>query len=402
MTCGARLAGAVALAAALAPRAPAADRVTVVLWHSYRAEEKKALEESAAEYNRTAAAIELRLVPVPFDALGDKITQAIPQGKGPDLFIYAHNRVGDWAEAKIVEPIDFWVDEALANRFLPATLRALVWKDSLYGLPLAFKPLALFYNTRLLAKPPATTEELIAAAKRATDAKAGRYGLVYENTDFYYHAPWFHGFGATALLNGKPSLATAEAAASLAFARRLAADEGVVPKEVTNALLSTLFNEGKAAMVITGPWFLAEIRRALAYAVAPLPVVTATGQRAAPYVASEALMLSVRSAHKKEAFEVMTSLTSDAAARRRLEVGRQPVANAAAYEDPKVKADPVLSAFRAQLDDSVVTPSGPQMQQVWGPANNALAKVIHQGADPAAALAEAQERVEAALRAMRR
>jgi arabinogalactan oligomer/maltooligosaccharide transport system substrate-binding protein len=379
-----------------------ADRVPIVLWHSYRAEEKRALEEIAKAFNGSQDRLELRLVPVPFDALGDKITAAIPQGKGPDLFIYAHNRIGDWSEAKIVEPIEFWVDEALAKRFLPAPLKALTYRDSLYGLPLAFKPLALVYNKKLVPKPPSTTDELIALAKKTTDSKSGRYGLVYENTDLYYHSPWLHGFGAEVLANGKPTLSTPEAAAALAFAKRLASYEGIVPKEVTAVLVSSLFNEGKAAMVITGPWFLGEIKRGLSYGVAVLPIVVATHRRAAPYLGSEAVMLSAKSLHKKEAFEAMKYLTSDDASRTRLKDGRQTVANASVYEDAAVKSDGAFAAFRAQLDDSVPTPSVPAMQQVWGPYNNALAKVIHQGGDPAQALAEAQSRVEAALKAMGR
>ena len=57
------------------------------------------------------------LVAVPYDAFADKLTSAIPRGNGPDLFIYPHDRIGDWADAGMIEPIEFWVDDARADRF---------------------------------------------------------------------------------------------------------------------------------------------------------------------------------------------------------------------------------------------------------------------------------------------
>jgi arabinogalactan oligomer / maltooligosaccharide transport system substrate-binding protein len=61
---------------------------------------------------------------VPYDAYADKITAAVPRGKGPDVFIYAQDRLGGWVEAgNTIEPIDFFLDEAVAAASCPRPWR---------------------------------------------------------------------------------------------------------------------------------------------------------------------------------------------------------------------------------------------------------------------------------------
>ena len=112
---------AVLLAAAFYARpAAAAD---LVVWHSYRAEERAAIEKVIAAYNAANPGNKVTALAVPFDAIADKISAAIPNGKGPDIFIYAQDRLGGWVVAgNTIEPIDFFLDDATKGRFLPSTI----------------------------------------------------------------------------------------------------------------------------------------------------------------------------------------------------------------------------------------------------------------------------------------
>ena len=149
------------LFAALA--APALAQKEVVVWHAYRAEEKEALEKVVAAYNQQVAAkgVKVSTLAVPYDAFADKITAAVPRGKGPDVFIYAQDRLGGWIEAgKTVEPIDFFLDKATIARFIPTTMEAMTYRGTVYGLPLNYKVITMIYNKKLVASPPQTTAEL--------------------------------------------------------------------------------------------------------------------------------------------------------------------------------------------------------------------------------------------------
>src|SRR5690606_17886451 len=85
-------------------------RPPVVVWHAYRAAEADAIELWAKRVNEREQDLRVQLLKVPYDAFLDKITAAIPRGKGPDVFIAAHDTIGDWAEAKTISPLDDVVD----------------------------------------------------------------------------------------------------------------------------------------------------------------------------------------------------------------------------------------------------------------------------------------------------
>ena len=140
----------------------------IVVWHAYRGEEKTAFEKVVASFNQAYAAkgIKASTLAVPFDAFADKISAAVPRGKGPDVFIYAQDRLGGWIEAgNTVEPLDFFLDAGTKARFLPTTMEAMTYQSSTYGLPLNFKVITMIYNKKLVPKPPKTTAELVQVAK---------------------------------------------------------------------------------------------------------------------------------------------------------------------------------------------------------------------------------------------
>ncbi len=364
----------------------------LLLWHSYRGAERTALDAGVALYNAAAQGASLRALAIPFDALSDKITAAVPRGHGPDLFIFAHNMIGPWADQGVVEPIGAWANEATLGRFLDRTVRALVYKADLYGLPLAFKTLALYRNTTLVPEAPATLAALLAAAKGARSEATGVYGIVYDATKLYFNAPWLHAFGGRVLdATGMPGFATEESAAAVGWVRDLMVVHKVLPEETDTHLVTTLFNEGKAAFMLSGPWFLAEAKPGLTHAVSPLP---RRGDRAArPLLGAEAVMLSARSAHKRLAYAAADFLTSDASATQRWRKARQTVANKAVYELPEVRRDAFTTAFRAQLEASVPMSASPRMQAVWSAADRAMHRAIKGGVAPLEALRSARDDV---------
>ena len=366
-------------------------RDSIVLWHAYQDAEREALAEGAARWNAAHPDRPLELVGVPYGAFADKLTSAIPGGNGPDLFIYPQDRIGDWAEAGVIEPIEFWVDDARADRFSTEALEAMAYEGSLWGLPVAVKSMALYYRTDITPTPPRTTDELLALAP-GMRAKGG-YAIAYANVDLYGHAPWLFGFGGAIVdADGALAIATPEAAAALAFARELVV-RGAAPEGAEGPQVATLFNAGKAATVMSGPWFVSDIGAGVPWKVAPLPIVSATGKPAAPFLGAEGILMSARSHDKAAAFEVMDALTSDVDAIARARRAKQVVPNVRAYDDPSVAADPVLRAFRDQLAHTVAMPKGAAMRMVWTPYRTALGEVIAGRAEPGAQLIAVEREV---------
>ncbi len=363
----------------------------VVLWHAYSDQERTALEANAAAWNSAHPDTPLTLVFVPHDAFADKLSSAIPRGNGPDLFIYPQDRIGDWADAGVIEPLEFWVDDARADRFGDDALGAMTYHDSLWGLPFAIKTLALYYRTDLVAQPPKTTDELLALAPQMK-ARHG-FALAYANVDLYGHSPWLHGFGGRVMDDhGKLAIATPEAAAALAFARQLVTT-GAVPDDAQDPLVASLFNDGRAATAMAGPFFAANIADGVPWNVTTLPTVSATGKPAAPFASTEGILMSARAANKDRAFAVMDFLTGDAAAKTRALVGHQIVPNNAARADPELIHDRVIAAFTRQLAHVVPMSKGSGMRVVWTPYKTALGDVLSGRAEPYARLVKLEDEI---------
>lgn len=385
----------------------AAAQTELVVWHAYRGEEKTAFEKVVAAYNaaKTPSGVKVTTLAVPYDAFADKITAAVPRGKGPDVFIYAQDRLGGWVEAgNTIEPIDFYLDEAIKGRFLPSTIDAMTYRGQTFGLPFNFKVLALVYNKKLVATPPRTSGELVATAKKLTDAATGKFGLAYWYSNFYYHAPLMNGFGGRVFdANGRPALNTPEVVKSLDLVMRWFTQDQILPAEPSTALVTTLFNEGKAAMAISGPWFLGEIAPGVEYGLAPLPALDEAGNAPMrPWMTVEGVYIAGPCKNKEAAFDFVKHVTDLPAVTIMAKEGRQTPANKAVYDDPAVAADPVLKVFRQQVENAIPMPNSVEMTMVWSPVSTAMNTIVQKAATPKAAMDTAQKEVEETIARLRK
>jgi len=376
----------------------------LVVWHSYRGLEKAAFEKVVAAFNaRPDTKIKVDPLAVPFDAFADKISAAVPRGKGPDVFIYAQDRMGGWVEAgNTVEPIDFYVDEALKGRFIPTTIEALTYRGNLYALPFNYKVIALIHNKKLLKTPPKTSAELVKVAQGLTNKAAGKFGLAWSYGDFYYVASLLNAFGGGVF--DKATQPTMNSPANVKALELLVQWEkaGFMPAEPSSALITSLFNEGKAAIVFSGPWFLGEVASDIDYGVAPLPTLNeAGGKPMRPWMTVEGVFVSAQSQHKDGAFEFVKYATGLEAGKVMALEGRQSPAVKAVYDDAKVAADPVLSAFRKQVEVAVPMPNVAEMTLMWSPATTALNKV-NAGNSPKEAMDVAQKALQKDVDALRK
>lgn len=384
-----------------------AAATTLTVWHAYRGKEKAAFEKVIDIYNKQAAAtgVKVTTLAVPYDAYADKITAAVPRGKGPDVFIFAQDRLGGWVEGgTTVEPIDFFLDDNVRNQFLPSMLAAMTYRGTVYGLPLNFKSITLIYNKKLVATPPATSSALVELARGLTDAAVGKYGLAYAYNDYYYHAALQNAFGGRAFDPGpKPALNAPENIAAMKLLLKWIRDDGILPAEPSTALVTSLFNQGKAAMVFSGPWFLGEIAPEIDYGLGVLPTIDeARGQPMRPWLTIEGVYVSAGSRHKEVAFELAKYLVSEEAGLVLAVEGRQLHTNKAVYAHKAVADDPVLTAFRRQLDSAIPMPNFAEMTVMWSPATTAMNTIVRGAATPEAALEKAQRTVEKDIAALRK
>lgn len=379
----------------------------LVIWHGYRGEEKTAFEKVVAEFNKAMAGkgINAMTLAVPYDAFADKITAAVPRGKGPDIFIFAQDRLGGWVEAgNTIEPIDFYLDKSIKDRFLPTTMDAMTYLGTVYGLPFNYKCITMIYNKKLVQKPPKTSTELVALAKSLTKSASGQYGLVYTYADFYYHAALMNAFGGGVFdKSRRPTLNSPQNVQALELLMRWFEKDKILPAEPSTALVTQLFNGGKAAIVFSGPWFLGEVASDISYGIAMLPTIDeAGGKPMRPWMTVEGLYIAAPSKNKEAAYEFLKFATDAPAERIMALEGRQTPAAKAVYDDPKVAVDPILKGFRQQVEVAIPMPNYAEMAMFWSPATTALNTITHRAATPKAALDVAQKEVEQRIASLRK
>lgn len=349
----------------------------VTLWHAYRGEEAEAVEAVARAWGEANGHV-VEAVAVPFGAFDSKLETAVPRGNGPDVFLAGHASLGKWTDMGLIEP---WTEPL--DGHLPATVSAVTVGEQAWGVPLAFKSIVLLYDPEVVTEVPTTTDALIAMAHELTGD--GRYGLAYQAAEPYFHGAWVHGYGGTLIdADGQAQLDTEAQVRALGLARRLAEDEGIAPKQPTAELIGRLYSEGKAAFVISGPWFVADTDRPIA--AAPLPVISETGKPAAPFLTVDAAFVATQAEQPALARELAAFLGGAEGARVRTDVGKQAVSWAATQTD-----DPLLATLAEQAEHAVPIPTDPAIQIAFESQARALRDVLRGATTPEAAAAGAQE-----------
>ena len=370
----------IALVAILFTRAALAEP-SLVVWHAYREAEEKALDELLAKFREEHPGVVIESLAIPFEAYASKLEAAIPHGHGPDVFIDAHERLGDYRDRGLVAPIDPALIEP--NAYDAAALSAVSLDGKPYALPLALKCLALY----LRGDAPAPT---------SLDALLSGKGirLAYEASGAYTHAPILHAFGGKILdESGRYAFADGPAVDSLSWVAA-AVSRGAIPEEASGALITQLFSSPGSSVdaAISGPWLAADLPKDLAYRVVPIPPVHEGGARPRPFLTVEGAMIAPRPRNTELANAMLKYLVSPSAAVVRARVGRQVVATRAAWSDATVAGDTFLRGFADAAREAIPMPTSPAMRAAWEPTSRAIQKVLRGDVTPRAAMDEAAHR----------
>ena len=303
-------------------------------------------------------------------------------GAAPDLFIFAHDKIGVFAEMGILAPIEPLLEDGALEHYLPMTLDAAAYKDTLYQLPLYFETLLFMYNRRYMqdGEVPSTTEELYAYMENNTGR--GRYGFVEQHSTAYYSAAWIHGFGGSIIdESGTPFPNPQAVKDALSYHLKFVK---LMPGETEYNTVNTLFLEGKADATIGGPWMVPSAREAgIDLGITPMPTVDSTGQALAPYSGVQGIhVLKYAAENKTEAVKTLLAALTDPAVGTALALasGCAP-ANALCYDDPQVAGDELVQAMRATAEIAVPMPNIPEMDVMWTVVSNLLTDVNLSGKD---------------------
>lgn len=320
----------------------------------------------------------------------------------PDLYFFAHDKMGVYAEMGILAPISDFIPADAMPQYVPLTMQGASYKGVQYQLPVYFETLLFMYNKKYMAESniPATTEELYGYMQRKT--KYGHYGFVEQHSTPYYAAGWIHGFGGKIIGDdGVPFLNTPEVKAALSYHKKFV---DLMPGETEYATVNTLFTEGMAHATIAGPWFVPTVRNAgIDVGIAPMPVVDETGLPLAPYSGIQGFhVLKVYAKDKKDAITRVLEVLMDPDVQIALaKVSGCAPALENCYRQEAVTSDPLIMAMRTTAETAVPMPNIPEMDVMWTVTGSLLTDINMSGYEVDGAAEAAQRKAEELIEAMK-
>ena len=140
--------------------------VTITIWHDKEDAVTQVLEE---EFTQLEPQIHVVLEKKSDLTEALKMVGNDPKA-APDMYFFAHDKIGVYAEMGILSPITDIIPAEELDAYMDNTIEAATYKGTVYQLPIYYETLLFMYN-RLYMKDeevPATTEELYAYMQENT------------------------------------------------------------------------------------------------------------------------------------------------------------------------------------------------------------------------------------------
>ena len=357
------------------------DTVEITAWHDNDEAMMNALAEVVNE-QLAGENITLRFEKKS-DVTGQIKLYGTDSENGPDMYLFAHDSLGSFAEMGILEPVENLISSDKEADLLPMTIEAASYGGKQYLMPVYYETLLFMYNKDLWEGDiPSTTEDLYDYMVAHTDEAAGTYALVNQHSGAYNVAPFINGFGGYIINENKePGLNTQEFKDAVIYNSKFAK----LQADGDYNTVTALFNEGKAAAIMGGPWLISGIKEAginlgiKSLAEFELP----NGEHLKPYSGVQCLGVLKYAAEKKhdaivKVLEVLAQ--PEVSIELATEFNCAP-ANIKAYDEPAVAENEMILAMKETAEVAVPMPNIPEMGVMWGPTESLLTAVNKSDAD---------------------
>ncbi|MBW0000441.1 MAG: maltose/maltodextrin ABC transporter substrate-binding protein MalE [Verrucomicrobia bacterium] len=328
----------------------------------------------------------------------EKLTDSFPiaaqAGKGPDIVIWAHDKVAEWADSGLIAAVTPAAE--FTRNFFPQAWQAVSHGQKLWGYPIALETVSLIYNRKFVnADPPTQLAQIPALAQRLRQQYPGVQPILWEYTSAYYSWGLLASAGAyvfqkhaTEYEVTKTGVNTPGAVAAVSQINALIR-AGILPPSVVYSYTEELMGQGKLAMMFSGPWSWANlIAKNIDFGVAPL--LGMDGHPGRPFVGVTAAFFNCSSPNQDlaQAFLERYVVTPEgiAAMNRAKAVGVPALTQA--YET-LARTDARVRELKACVDHGELMPNVPRMGRFFTALTTALQLATQGRTSPEAALNDA-------------
>lgn len=367
---------------------PAAVSGKVTFWDtSDPTNEAPAYKTLISQFEAKYPNIKVTYVNKSFSTAENAFKTAAGGGSGaPDVFRSDIGWVPALAQAGYLQKLDGTAALADAGDYLAGPKATTGYKGATYAVPQVTDAIGLLYNKALFARAgltsaPATWAELKTDAL-AIKAKTGEAGLFLDSASYYF-LPFLYGEGGDMVDAAAKKVTVNDAAAvkAMGVVQDLISSGAAVTDTSSNAYtnMQTSIKTGKAAMILNGPWATADILGGAAFTdkadlgIAPVP---AGSVKAATPTGGQDLVVYAGSASLQADYLFVGYLNSAASQAYVAAKNNVLPTHQAAYSDPQVSGNSVLTAFAAVIKDDAPRPSIAQGSDLFTPFDTGYQSIL--------------------------
>ena len=385
----------------------------ITFWHGINPPENRDIfQELVDKFNQSHPDIEVEALYIGQpDAQLPKILAATVSEQPPDILWYVAQITGKLNQLGVLLPLENWLNDApIASEIAPAMFDSMELDGHILSIPFATNNAAVFYRPSLFAEAgiadlPQNWQELRSVAQQLTqdtnnDNRPDRHGIFLslgkgEWTVFTW-LPFIYSAGGDLLKDGKPNLVNDGAIAALQLGSDLVNDGVAILSPPERGYEIDNFIAGKAAMQITGPWTLAQLKTTdIDYDVFPIPVA----KQPAAVIGGENLFVFKTTPERQQASLRFLEyvLSEEFQTSWALATGYLPVNTKSqqgeAYQD-FVQENPVIKVFLEQMQWAKSRPIIPEYSRLSENLGRAIEASLLGKQTPETALKRSQQRLE--------
>ncbi|MGG3799399.1 extracellular solute-binding protein [Metabacillus fastidiosus] len=323
-----------------------------------------------------------------------------PAGTGPDVVTLPHDQIGQVVTEGLIAELK--VDETVLDTFTESSVLAQKYDGKLYGLPKATETPIFIYNKEFMKEAPKTMDEVYSFAKGFT--KDGKYGFLAVLDNYYFAHGFIGGMGGYVFKENDGALDRDDVGLNNDGAVKGAEyiqkwyKEGLFPKGIIGenggSAMDGLFNEGKVASVMNGPWAVQGMKDAgIEIGAAPMPSLP-NGEPVKTFMGVKGWHVSAFSKNQEWATKFVEHITNEENAKKRFELTSEIPPVKSLIEDRVIKENEIAYAVAEQSQNALPMPNIPEMAEVWKPMADSLQTIVTGKAEPKAALDSAVKGIE--------
>ncbi|MGI9274567.1 MAG: maltose/maltodextrin ABC transporter substrate-binding protein MalE [Endozoicomonas sp.] len=328
--------------------------------------------------------------------LTDRFQQSAASGSGPDILFWAHDRYGEWAQSGLLAPVK--PSDRFRKGVVDIGWEAVSVDGKTYGYPISLEAISLIYNKKILPEPPSSYEEMFPLKEKLAKGKNPVTTIMWDQVQPYFTMPILAADGgyvfkqtATGYDVKKTGVNNTGAMAGAKMLTRLI-DKDVMPRGVDYGVMESNFNNGKVAMMISGPWAWSNLEKSgIDYGVAPLPSVN--GKRSKAFVGVWSAALNNASPNKALAREFLENylLTDDGLRTMNGDVPLGAVADKTFMKE--LQKDSRIKVTYDNAVNGLLMPNVPEMGKFWSAMEAALQNITSGRQNYKSALNKAAEQI---------